>query len=469
MPSIRHRKASTSPSATCRWRSDARSPQRNPTSSRRSARFSGKRAKPRATRTGSGRAIWRRRRKCSRSSWSIRSKLRGIFLLASNGPEPLRYHDSVKTYDIALIGGGLIGGSIAFELARSGLKTVVLDRQEPGQEASWAAGGILSPAPENPSGIPAVPLARASLALYPEFVARIEAVSEIRVDFQPCGTLHALFSRDAARELSTLVALLHGLGLPAEPLRVEEARELEPALSNDVRAAALLPNEGTVDNRALTRAVLTAAQRAGAEVRAGAGVTSLLKEGSRCIGVLTGDGAIHASHVVLAAGSFSCQIGGAEGYAPVRPARGQMVAFRSPKVKIRRVLWSERIYLIPRPDGRIIAGSTVEYVGYQKGLTPAGLEEIFAAAREIAPELQDASIEEMWSGLRPDSPDHLPILGPTDSSGLLIATGHFRSGILLAPITAQLIREWILAGQASLDCTAFSPLRFAAARRSAKG
>ncbi len=187
------------------------------------------------------------------------------------------------------------------------------------------------------------------------------------------------------------------------------------------------------------------------------------------MGVAVEGGQVAAKTVVLAAGCFSGEIAGVSQYAPVRPARGQMVALRAPNVRIERVVWSERVYIVPRNDGRLVAGSTVEYVGFEKGLTAAGLKEILDAAMENVPGLKNASIEETWSGLRPDSPDHLPILGPTDVDGFLVATGHFRSGILLAPITAKLIREWITERYVSVNWEGFTPTRFLAARQAAAG
>jgi len=147
----------------------------------------------------------------------------------------------------------------------------------------------------------------------------------------------------------------------------------------------------------------------------------------------------------------------------VRPAKGQMAALRADDLKMERVLWSEKIYLVPRNDGRILAGATIEYAGFDKRTTAGGIERILSAAIDLAPDLANARIEETWAGLRPDSPDHLPILGPTDIDGLLMATGHFRSGILLAPITARLVREWIVEQRASVDWDRFSPLRFQSA------
>ncbi len=367
---------------------------------------------------------------------------------------------TVKNFDVAIAGGGLIGGAIAFELAREGLRVAVLDRQEPGREASWAGAGILSPAPEHQGMIPLVPLGKASLALYPRFVAEIEEKSGELTGFRPKGTLEVLFARDAREELSTLVALHRGLGLACDPIHVDEARELEPALSEEVQATALRPNEASVDNRALTQAVLEAARRSGAEFFAGESVKSIWREGGRCTGVITAGRKIAAARTVIAAGCYSGQIDGVQAYAPVRPARGQMVALRSPAVKIERVLWSERIYLVPRNDGRVLAGATLEYAGFQKAVTAEGVHSLLEAAFELVPALRGAEIVETWAGLRPDSPDHLPILGPTDMDGVLMATGHFRSGILLAPVTAQLVREWILGKPVSFETDRFSPLRF---------
>jgi glycine oxidase len=371
----------------------------------------------------------------------------------------------MKKFDVAVAGGGLIGGSIALELARVGFRVAVFDQAEPGRESSWAGAGILSPAPESPATIPLVPLGKASMALYPEFAAQVEELSGQSVGFRPKGTLDALFAAEAVRELSTLIAMHHGLGLKAEPLRPEDARELEPALSPDVQAAALRPDEASVDNRALTQAVLQAARRSGVEIFPGHAAKAIWREGNTCAGLEFQDEKVSAKWTVIAAGCFSSSIEGMKSYVSVRPAKGQMIALRAHELQIDRVLWSEKIYLVPRNDGRILAGASVEYVGFEKHVTAGGLEKILSAAIELAPELAHAKIEETWAGLRPDSPDHLPILGPTDLDGLLIATGHFRSGILLTPITARLIRDWITQQRVSVDWDRFSPLRFAQTRR----
>jgi glycine oxidase len=365
-------------------------------------------------------------------------------------------------HDVAVVGGGIIGGSIAWELARTGHRVVLLDRQQPGQEASWAAGGILSPSFEIPEAIALVPLARASLALYPVFVEAIEIASGRVTGFRQNPGLQIFFGEEAQAARDALITAHHDAGLPSQAISIEDAHRLESFLNPYARAAALLPEDASVDNRLLTTAVLEAARRAGTEFRVGTPVSGLAVEGGRCTGVLVGSERIAAKDIVISAGSFCGQIEAAARYARTRPARGQMVALRSATVTFGRVIASPRGYVIPRDDGRIIAGSTLEDSGFEKAVTPEGLQRILATAIEIAPELAGAAVVETWSGLRPDSPDHLPILGPTEMEGLWIATGHFRNGILLAPITARLIGEWLDRKALSVAAEKFSPMRFAA-------
>jgi glycine oxidase len=370
----------------------------------------------------------------------------------------------MKTYDVVVVGGGIIGGSIAFALSQRNLRVAVLDRQEFVREASWAAAGMLSPAPDCPSAIPLVPLGRASLAMYANFIAHVEEASQLPTGYRAGGTLEVLFHGEAERELSTLVALHHGLGLACEPLPLEEAAEMEPALGRDARAAAFLPGEASVNNRSLSTAVIAAAKADGAAPFPGVEVITLVKDGNRCTGVRTaGSDTFVAGHVVLAAGCWTSQISDAAPYAPTRPVRGQMVALLNFGKPIRHVLRSEHGYIVPRDQGnpqKLVAGSTLENAGYEKAVTSGGIEQILSAVNELAPSLACAEIVETWSGLRPGTPDQLPVLGPTDVEGLLMATGHYRNGILLAPVTAKLIAEWISDGRASLNCEEFSPLRF---------
>jgi glycine oxidase len=370
----------------------------------------------------------------------------------------------VNTYDVVIVGGGIIGGSMAFEMSRRNLRVAVLDRRDLMQEASWAAAGMLSLAPNCPAAIPLVPLARASLALYPQFIAAVEEASGMRAGYRTDGALQILFHGDPERELSTLVALHHGLGLACEPLPLEEAREMEPAIGREARAAAFLPDEASVHTRALNAAVLAAAKAAGATLCPGVEAVSLVKNGNRCAGVKTRGGeTFSAGQVVLAAGCWTSRLPEAASFAPTHPVRGQMAALRHTGKPIRRVLHSERGYIVPRDYAspqNLVVGSTLENAGYEKIVTSGGLQQILSAVNELVPSFAGAEIVETWCGLRPGTPDQLPILGPADMNGCVMATGHYRNGILLAPITAKLITEWITDGKVSFDWENFSPMRF---------
>lgn len=367
----------------------------------------------------------------------------------------------MKILDTVIVGGGIIGGAIAFELAHAGQRVVLLDRQQPGLEASWAAAGMLAPGAETLDSVAVAPLGKASLELYPEFVRAIEAASGCSAQFEQKPGLQIYFGDSAETERAEFIALQRGLGLPAEEISVREARRMEPGLAPEIRAVARLPWEARVDNRLLLHAVFAAAHNCGAEIRAGEAVTGLLRTSDQCEGVRTTAGEIHAANVVICAGSFASQMPEVARYAPTTPVRGQMAALRPEKPVVQHVLRSHRGYIVPRQDGRLICGSTAERVGYEKRVTPEGIEKILSAARELAPALQDATVIETWSGLRPDTPDHLPALGPTDIRGLWIAAGHYRNGILLTPITARTMREYVTTGRTSLaDAEKYSPLRF---------
>ena len=373
----------------------------------------------------------------------------------------------MKTCDVLVIGGGIIGGTIAFELAQRKLRVAVLDRREMMREASWAAAGMLSSAPDCPAAIPLVPLGRTSLGMYAEFVGRVEEASGKRAGYRAGGAIEVLCHGDTERELSTLVAVHRGLGLACEPLPVDEARMIEPLVGREVRAAAFLPDECSIEPRALADAVLAAVASAGVTLLPGCEVGSLLLAGSKCHGAKTASGEeFHAEEVVLATGCWSARIPEAAPFAPTHPVRGQMVALRHCGAPVGYVLRSERGYIVPRgteTPQTVVLGSTLENAGYEKKITAGGMEKILSAASEIVPELAHAEIVETWSGLRPGTPDQLPILGPAEIDGLVFATGHYRNGILLAPITAKLIGEWISDRRTSLDWESFSPLRFASA------
>ena len=376
---------------------------------------------------------------------------------------------SVRNYDVAIIGGGVIGASIAFELAGAKLRTIILERQLPGREASWAAAGMLSPAPHVSEDAPLTPLGNESLRVYPEFIARLENASGIATHFARNGSLELLFAEDGEFERDRIVGENRELGVLCEAFGLDQARGFEPSMNPGARAAMWFSEEATVEPRLLMDALLIAAEHRGVEIRANCPVTDLICEGERCNGVVAGGEKIGAKHVIVAAGCFSRTIAENKSagndilarYAPTHPVLGQMIALQAPGVRLRRVLRSKGHYVVPRQDGRIVAGSTLEDLGFQNNVSADGVREIFDSARELVPELAGAEVVETWAGLRPGTPDGLPILGPTEVQGLLIATGHYRNGILLAPITAKLIREWIKHGKTSFDAERFSPMRFA--------
>ena len=371
----------------------------------------------------------------------------------------------MKTYDAVVAGGGVIGAAIALELAEAGLKVGVFDAQQPGREASWASAGMISPVPESVALAPLLPISMASVQRYPEFIARVEELSGSKVGYRKEGALDVFLDDEKQSEITQILGQHRNAGLQAEALSGQQACELEPALTAEIRAAVLRPYEASLDNRLFTEATLEAARRKGVEIHAGNGAKALLTDGRVCKGLQLASGSVEARWTIIAAGCFSAGIEGAAAYAPVTPAKGQMVALRCEAVKLRRDLWNGHLYLVPRTDGRIIAGATIEYEGFDRSVTAAGMKKILTGAISLVPGLEKARVEETWAGLRPDTPDHLPILGPTDQEGLLISTGHFRSGILLTPITAQLIREWVTIEKVSVDWAAFSPMRFQEVRQ----
>ena len=371
----------------------------------------------------------------------------------------------MRTYDVVIVGGGIIGASIAFELAAEKLRVGVFDRQEPGREASWAAAGMLSPAPDSPRDLPLVSFAKESLRLYPEFVQAIEDLSGKPAAYARDGAFELFFSPEAEKECRARLRSLDELGIAAEMVSADEARRTEGAISASARAALWISEEGSVEPRLVMEALLTAARHRGVEIHANCRVTELMRAGDRCTGAIAGGEKVPAEQVVLAAGCFSGEFARAASFqqlAPTRPVRGQMIALRSANGAegLRCVVRSERGYLVPRSGGRIVAGSTSEEAGFEKHVTATGVRKILDAAIELCPELAGAQIVETWAGLRPGTPDDLPVLGAAELSGLWIATGHYRNGILLAPATAKLLRGWVVGGKTEFDADAFSPMRF---------
>ena len=374
---------------------------------------------------------------------------------------------NATTYDVAIVGAGIIGASCAFALAGEGLRVVLLDKQEPGREASWAAGGMLSPAPFFPSDNSLAPLSRESLTLYPEFVRSIESASDLKTQLCRKGATELFFGVRAELECSEFAARCRAFNIETEQFSADEARRQEPAISPSAQAAVFFPSEATVEPRALMKGLLEAASRRGVTIRRDSEVQSIIAEGDRCRGLVAADERVAAQHVVIAAGCFSQALAGSHpALAPLvctRPVRGQMMALRTGGVTLSRAVRSSRGYVVPRTDGTIVAGSTLEEAGFEKKTTDEGLRKIRTAAAELAPNLAKAEVVESWSGLRPGTPDDLPILGAAGLDGLVVATGHFRNGILLAPITAKLVTDLILRGETNIDTAAFSPLRFARA------
>ncbi|HEX9309131.1 MAG TPA: glycine oxidase ThiO [Anaeromyxobacter sp.] len=363
--------------------------------------------------------------------------------------------------DVVVIGAGVQGSSVALRLAQAGRKVAVLERAVPGAEASSAAGGILSPGVEALEPGPFYALCRASLARYPDFVREVEALTGIAVGMRTLGTLEVALDDDHAKILAARAEKIQAHGLPVEVLDDGAVRRLEPALSPEARGALLFPDEASLDPRALARAVYVAASRAGAAFVTGQ-VRRIVTEGGRAVGVEHEAGRIDAAAVVLAAGSWSMQVeGNGLPAGAVRPVRGQIAVLDTRPPLLSRVVFSGHGYVVPRADGRILCGSTMEEVGFEKAVTAGGLRHVLDVAIGIAPALALAPVVETWSNFRPASPDGEPILGPGTVAGLFYATGHTRNGILLAPITADAIAAAILGTPPPVDLAPFSPARLA--------
>ncbi|MGA7820561.1 MAG: glycine oxidase ThiO [Candidatus Sulfotelmatobacter sp.] len=357
------------------------------------------------------------------------------------------YNAGMKNWDVIVIGGGIIGLSLAIELRKKGASVLVVERGEPGREASWAAGGMLVDCgAETPNALQ--PLATASARLYPEFVHELRIESGLPIDLRDQGAL-VFPPREQANQCQEFTA---------EKLLPARLVEIEPALANLDRPAFYL-KERSVDPRGLTSAALAAARHRGVDVSSGDAVTAINLAGGRVSGVTTRKTAFPASKVVNCAGAWSGQI--APHALPTRPVKGQMLCLVSPaRELLKHVIRSPEIYLIPRSDGRIVVGTTVEEAGFDKRTEVTTIQRLHRAAIAMVPELQNAKMLEDWAGLRPGTPDALPILGATATPGYYVATGHFRDGILLAPITARVMAQVMEGKNPDYDLTNFSPTRF---------
>lgn len=365
--------------------------------------------------------------------------------------------------DVLVVGGGVIGCAVARHLALRGARVAVLERGDPGAEASWAAAGMLAPLAEADEPGAFLDLLLRGRAMYPDFAAALREEAGIDVGYSDAGTLSLALTDEDAAALERRHAWQAAAGIPAERLSAGEARALEPGLTPDVRWALRFSGDHQVDNRRLAIALRIAAERAGAEVRRGAEVDRLVRDGDRLAGVRLATGErIEADAVVLAAGCWAGRIGGLPRTLPVLPVHGQIAAVAAEPQRFRHTVETPRCYLVPRADGRLIAGATVERGVWRKAVTPAGLCSLLAGAAEIAPWVADLPLVETWSGLRPGTPDDLPVLGPDpEVRSLFYATGHYRNGILLAPLTGEVVGNMVLGADPGIDLAGFGIGRFA--------
>ena len=342
-----------------------------------------------------------------------------------------------------------MGCSVALRLQQSGLSTLVLERSVPGAEASSAAAGMLAPDVEaaHPTAIEHAAtlrsLGRWSRELHSRQASWLREAHGIDVGFRTCGALVTAFEDEIEdEEPATLDAHCEALdeGALFERIDGAEAREREPNLSASVSEALWLPGEAQLEPRSFLRAMALAAEAAGVRFRSGAYVRDIVVEGGRALGVRVGAETLHASQVVVAAGSWSSLIPGLDlEAAKVHPIRGQILATESRPPLFRSLVFSRESYIVTRPDGRVLCGSTEERVGYRREVTLGGVRDIIGRTLRLAPSLIDAPLLDQWSSFRPGTADGLPLVGPAGPEGVTLASGHFRNGILLAPATAELV------------------------------
>jgi glycine oxidase len=369
---------------------------------------------------------------------------------------------SEKRFDVVVVGGGAIGLGCAWRLAQGGARVAVLDRGEPGGGATRVAAGMLAPVGELTFGEPELlELTLAAAQLYPEFVAELEAASGETTGYERLGALHVALDRDEAAQLRRVHDLQRSLELEAEWLPPRRCRDLEPGLTPSFHGGVFAAGEAAIDPRALTRALVAACVAEGVEVRSGTEVVGGIFDGGRLAGVRTARGhfdvnsasnrpldeEVAAETVVLAGGAWSGAMGWLpeEARPPVRPVKGQVVELRSRDgdPPIRHILASERVYLVPRADGRLVVGATVEEMGFDTAVTAGGVHELLREAYRLLPDVAEMEIVDAVAGLRPGTPDNLPIVAPGALDGLVLATGHYRNGILLAPLAAQAVADLV--------------------------
>ncbi|GIV97364.1 MAG: glycine oxidase ThiO [Herpetosiphonaceae bacterium] len=366
---------------------------------------------------------------------------------------------------VVIVGGGICGLAIGWYLARARVPVTIVERGEAGRAATWAAGGILAPQIEGDEGSEHVRrLFLASHALWPAWARELEHSAGMAVDYRSEGTLVVAFGQEGARLLRQEYEAQRKGEIGLEWLSGKEVRRREPHLSANVSAALFSALGHQVDNRKVALALRTAFLRSGGVLREHTPVEEIMITAGRVQGVRAAGEILMADVVVLAAGSWSASIPGlpADTRLPVRPVKGQIVAVRMPSEApfLRHVIYGAGVYLVPRLDGRLLVGATVEECGFDTQVTAGAVFALLRGARRILPVIDDRPVIEMWAGLRPGSPDGAPILGEAQVSGLIVATGHFRNGILLAPITAESISHLILTGESPEVIRSFSPQRF---------
>ena len=379
----------------------------------------------------------------------------------------------MKNKKILIIGGGVIGLGIGWQLAKSGASVTIYEQAETGRAASWAAAGMLAPLAEAHTEEPELlKLGCQSLALYPQWVQELEADAEMSIGYRVDGTLIVGLEPDDTHQLRHLYGSQQDLGLDVEWLAGREAREIEPALSPRVTAAIRCESDHQVDNRLMVKALKRGYQRYGGVVCENRAIESIYIENGIAAGVKTRDGEKqNGDAIVLSAGCESAQIQGLPDAIrpPVRPVKGQMLALQMEAgitvnnvIRTVRARYPTSVYLVPRTDGRLIIGATSEEMGFDTRLTAGGVFELLRGAWEAVPGIYELPLLETWTGLRPGSRDNAPILGETPIENLIYATGHYRNGILLTPITAYEIAKLILTGETSESIVPFRLDRFLA-------
>ena len=340
------------------------------------------------------------------------------------------------------------------------MRPLILEKTAVAAEAASGGAGLLSSQAHTDGPGPMFDLKLASRNLYPGLADELRERTDMDIEFRRIGHVVPAFSEEAAQTVRARVAWQAGRGLPAHWLTATEAGALEPGLPQAVRGAGWFPEDHHINNTAMTQALAGAMIRLGGRVRVECPVTDLVRDGNRITGVRTAGETISAGEVVVAGGAWSGQFEAAVGIPlPVFPAKGQIVVARLPQPALRHVVYEE-IYVIPRATGEHIIGSTLEYVGFDKRVTIEGIAGLLAGATRLAPALGDAEMVSSYGCLRPGSPDGLPLLGRVAARpGVIVATGHFRNGILLSPITGMLIAELIVKGETTLPLTPFRPDR----------